>query len=354
MVRQNIIKVVSLSSFIFFGFLGSINHSQAITIGGKASSCVNVSVCNGGTLWECNPTWKNCPSNHSYINCDDHSTCITPYEGSVAASCYHNEKVCTDTRWCKYASSVKTWDPNCTKGIQYADTYNYTVVHGTHTCEDIVNWRLCDGSCGTRVGVYPFSTTLWDASETFCSIGTPVPASPTFPTAGTVTPWNCNGYGTGSVPAACSAQRLENNPVVNITATPAVGNLDTGSANVTLNWSVTNSSTSCVKGCTCTASNGWSGVKASFGSQIISVNGDTNFTLTCTNSDGGSGTDTVFFNASCTAGDVPPWSECSTNCGPGIRTITTRNVNCVYGTRSEDCNLGDCPISSEIREVLPE
>ena len=88
-------------------------------------------------------------------------------------------------------------------------------------------------------------------------------------------------------------------PVVTISASPS--SISSGSSS-TLTWSVTNSPTSC------TGSNGWSGAKASSGTQSTGalVSSQT-YTLTCTNADG-----TGSASATVTVAGTPSNGSCGT------------------------------------------
>jgi hypothetical protein len=61
------------------------------------------------------------------------------------------------------------------------------------------------GECGTRDGQnYSYTTTSWPSGTSFCSSGSPVPASPSFPSVGGTTTWECVA---NSGDDNCSARR---------------------------------------------------------------------------------------------------------------------------------------------------
>ncbi len=113
-------------------------------------------------------------------------------------------------------------------------------------------------------------------------------------------------------------------PVVTLSASPQSG---TDPFNSTLTWSTTNNPDSC------TASNGWSGSKASTGgSQTLNgIQNTATYTLTCTNS-GGSGSASVTITAapSCV---LPSSRSTPTISGPSSANVNTSfEIGCDYGS----------------------
>ena len=84
----------------------------------------------------------------------------------------------------------------------------------TDDCNDVSDAQVTltpipvDGVCGDAHTTFPVGTTAWPNGTTFCDAGTAVPASPTFPSAGQTTTWDCQGSNGGST-AACSATVAE-------------------------------------------------------------------------------------------------------------------------------------------------
>jgi hypothetical protein len=111
--------------------------------------------------------------------------------------------------------------------------------------------------------------------------------SPTSTTTYTLT---CTGTG-GSDSASATVTISTPAPIVTLTATP--GSITSGQSS-TLAWSTTNATS-------CTASGGWSGTKATSGSQSVSPTSTTTYTLTCTGP-GGSGNQ----SATVTVNGAPP------------------------------------------------
>lgn len=78
-----------------------------------------------------------------------------------------------------------------------------------------------DGVCGTANKNYPSGSTSY-GSDTFCSAGTPSPASPAFPTVSSPTTWICLGSGIGATSPNCTAT------LVNATYSVTVTSVSTG------------------------------------------------------------------------------------------------------------------------------
>lgn len=230
-----------------------------------------------------------------------------------------------------------------------------TAASQTFTC----NAPVVNGACNvSRAKVYAATETAW-AGTGWCTSGTAVNTPLTFLTPGGSATWTCQGSGGGTSPV-CNASKILPNPIVTLTANPASVNLNNGTHSITpksttLTWGISNIATACVGGCTCTASNAWSGNKASTGgseSSQIGSGADPTYTLTCTNAAGGTGTKSVTVTSSCTP---VSWHEttCSKNCGDGVFECRNITNECQKPDNCDDlpCNLADCPVSSEWKEV---
>jgi PA14 domain len=68
---------------------------------------------------------------------------------------------------------------------------------------------IINGACGTASHAYPNAATNYGA-DTFCTAGTPSPATPAFPAPGGSSAWACNG--SGGTNASCSASRAPTPP----------------------------------------------------------------------------------------------------------------------------------------------
>ena len=131
------------------------------------------------------------------------------------------------------------------------------------------------------------------------------------------------------------------------------------SVNVKFDWDITNKNEACGSvGCTCTASGDWSGSKSYPASnQNVSVNrpptGVKTFTLTCTNPNSVSGSNTKQINTSC---DPFSWTDstCNSLCGPGnFMQHSVNNLCNVTDSLGAACNNGNCPASTDFKEVRP-
>lgn len=81
---------------------------------------------------------------------------------------------------------------------------NFTQTSNCGTTRTATGTKTCtNGSCGTAAKTYASTATGY--SGTFCSVGTASPASPTFPAAGAIVFWQCQGN--GGTTATCSASR---------------------------------------------------------------------------------------------------------------------------------------------------
>ncbi|MBI2558897.1 right-handed parallel beta-helix repeat-containing protein, partial [Candidatus Woesearchaeota archaeon] len=95
-------------------------------------------------------------------------------------------------------------------------------------------------------------------------------------------------------------------PTVSITASPS--SISTG-ASSTLTWSSTNADS-------CTASGGWTGTKATYGTQSVNPTSTTTYTLTCTGT-GGSASQSAMITVQTTTGNVFYISPTGSDSNPG-------------------------------------
>jgi hypothetical protein len=85
-----------------------------------------------------------------------------------------------------------------------------------------VSTPVVNGSCGTANKTYTSGATSY-GTDTFCSVGTPSPTTPTFPSAGSSTNWSCLGSGAGTN-ASCTATRSAvTGGTYSVTVAPATG-----------------------------------------------------------------------------------------------------------------------------------
>ncbi len=142
-----------------------------------------------------------------------------------------------------YASGVTTYSPDTQCGAGTPSTTAFPAQGATvnwtcsgqnggassGTCSASRSTPVVNGSCGTANTTYASGVTSYGA-DTFCSAGTPSPASPAFPAAGSSTNWTCVGSGTGHTDASCTAVR---NAVatynLSVTATSSLGGSVTSS-----------------------------------------------------------------------------------------------------------------------------
>ncbi|MFA5013348.1 MAG: hypothetical protein WC520_02155, partial [Candidatus Paceibacterota bacterium] len=83
------------------------------------------------------------------------------------------------------------------------------------------------GQCGTANRTYAYSESAW-GSYTFCSVGTPNPASPAFPAGGSSRTWTCSGVNGGAVSGTCTATHSNARPGVCGTANRTYAQSETG------------------------------------------------------------------------------------------------------------------------------
>lgn len=260
------------------------------------------------------------------------------------------------------------------------------IVAGTGT------WSVCQPSGGTYKQ-YMTGTPIWQTvSGSTCSdIVAPVrpcgacnPAAVSTPTSitpvnrclsgGSTVPtilgnqwiWQCNGPAPDALDdASCNAPYIPV-PIITLNATPAsFGNLNNGSnaivpRNTNLDWSISNYAAACgAGGCTCTLSLAGTGNIATYDyltkseqDVLISTGGNHNFTVTCNNTNGGSGSvGPVNIPASCS---IVNWEDgCNVECGDGQNPTHTMQTNCSVTNSYPSCTMPPCPITSEWKEVRP-
>lgn len=152
-------------------------------------------------------------------------------------------------------------------------------------------------------------------------------------------------------------------PALTFTANPTTLKLNSNSNTATeksskLTWKITNYDDACYpNGCTCSASQSWSGTKDATGSSqdvTIASYGNHQYTLGCANNKYSQRriSKMVSVNASCNA---KTWYDaCTKSCGTDAQTCHRIGTTCqVSSCASIACNppLSACPVSGEIREV---
>ncbi len=87
------------------------------------------------------------------------------------------------------------------------------------------------GMCGTASKNYPAGSVSY-GTDTFCSPGTPSPASPAFPTVATPTNWICLGSGGGANSPNCLATLINSTYTVTIDSVSAGGSIISSPAGI--------------------------------------------------------------------------------------------------------------------------
>ncbi|MCA9364377.1 MAG: hypothetical protein KC736_00590, partial [Candidatus Moranbacteria bacterium] len=141
-----------------------------------------------------------------------------------------------------------------------------------------------NGSCGTAAKSYVYNATRYTGS--FCSSGTASPSSPAFPAQGGLRTWTCQGSNGGSTRSCTATRQSVPTPTLTLQASPSSVSYNSSS---TLSWSSTNTTS-------CTAFSGWTGSKATSGSESTgNLTTSQTYTLSCTGP-GGSITRSVEVN----------------------------------------------------------
>ncbi len=135
------------------------------------------------------------------------------------------------------------------------------------------------------------------------------PGTTTDPTAPTTAP----GTTTPGTTAPTTTGAAGTAPSLTFSASPT--SITTG-ASSTLSWSASGTAT-----ISCTAGGGWSGAKATSGSQAVTPGATASYTLVCTNSAGSSGTKTVSVTVSA------PVSNCKAGGTCSAAEVATHNTN---------------------------
>lgn len=175
---------------------------------------------------------------------------------------------------------------------------------------------------------------------------------------------------TFSIPNTLVCQNESNSKYVDAEPTLKVNGLDSDTVDkfspITLSWS-SNYATSCRVPATSSTVGGWTGDKGIIGigepkdisSAPMPANSTApatvlNYQISCTNP--GVPTkyvpDTVLVTVTCNYLDSG-WGDCNKKCGSGKQYRTVRYANCYEEVTERDCNNGDCPVSSEWKEVQP-
>lgn len=345
---------------------------------------VTTTVVSGRSTTVCTPyDWSyTCPCN--YLGCAEYSARTCARRDRRGACIQWNESQCI-------RCNSNGGEPPCSPVGRYVPNTGTICTSGCLRISGIAagtgTWSACQLSGGTYKQ-YMTGTPIWETvSGNSCTdvvapvrtcgvcnattVATATSISPTnLCTSGTATVpaisgnqwiWRCNGEGADTADDTnCSAPYIPA-PTVDLSATSSTTlNLDSGSGNIDLTWTITNAAASCGAGCTCTATSS-PGFESSWVGAKSSPNGNGTFsiitpsprlTVTCTNPNGGTGSDFVNIITQCTEQDT--LGVCDKNCGVGHQACSRRNTNCTISSCvNPECNLGDCPVSSEWREVKP-
>lgn len=376
---KNFSKYIALIVFLIFpnfGLATTITNSFEQTSGTYSWDDAVINCQSKGDGWDlvtANSNWsdvvafgksgyiKDTPSTITSHKCAAELTWPEDWKGAVflASSNCVGDVPKNTTRYgicygpeCTHVSSYDSWTScNALTGEQSGFDPIFSSVNGL-TCTDADLFRTC-GICNTATESVATSVAPTD----LCAFGTD-----TLPTiVGNEWVWSCNGgEATDTVDdASCSAPYIPA-PVVDLRAlTSTIINLDSGSENVELEWEITNSAMSCGAECSCFGTSsvpvvGWMGPRTSpNGNGVFSIAvSNPKLTLTCTNSTGGSGFDSIDITTHCTPLDT--LGDCDKSCGDGWRSCTHRDNNCDTSVcASVVCNLGGCPITSEWKEIQP-
>ncbi|MFA5169735.1 MAG: type II secretion system protein [Candidatus Paceibacterota bacterium] len=176
--------------------------------------------------------------------------------------------------------------------------YTYDSVTNSFTTEEPTA-----GSCGTASKTYLYTETTY-GSDTFCTLGTSTPSSPSFPALGSSTSWTCPGSNGGAT-ANCSASRG---------ATPVSGDCGTASKTYLYSETTYGSDTFCIQGTANPSS-----------PSFPELGSSTNWT--CVGSNGGT-------DDSCTASrnNTPINGSCGTKNGKYAATTPSETEACLTGT----------------------
>lgn len=219
------------------------------------------------------------------------------------------------------------------------------------------------GACGNRSTTYAASILDWPGGSVYCSVGSAL-SSPAFPNYAQTVTWTCGGVNGGPNSPLCSATRNLDTPAVTLTPTPAsVSNINNntltpGTANITLNWNISNEAQACGTGCDCSFVEG--GVPTGYNPYLTTKSanktigpGTTNFEITCRNPQNISGNATASVTATCTPQSGPP--ACDKPCGPGNTITPTLGNNCITNNSIVAGCPGNpnCPASTSFEEVRP-
>jgi hypothetical protein len=231
-----------------------------------------------------------------------------------------------------WGTAVGSWDSRGAHNA-YGQFSGWEWYCGSSYCQAYVNPQPTPPACGSANGG-TFSST---PTANLCSAGSANGMSLT----GSWYSWNCQQA--NSTPVTCGAYYRPApppDPTLTFSASPtSVG--EGGSS--TLSWSTTNATS-------CTASDGWSDSKAVSGSESVTIDQSTNFTLTCVGPSGPGGavskTVTVGCNFVTTYPEQQPEDVCSDKQDVKRHRTCGYGDDWVYGTKN--CNAG-----TNWREVAP-
>lgn len=218
------------------------------------------------------------------------------------------------------------------------------------TCSNSCTTNNCasavDGVCAAPPHLGTYLTPPPSAAR--CTIGTPSLVTQ----AGGFWNWDCLGYSGGDTDHCWATVGTPPPPLptINLTLNGSDGPLSVASGDVlNFSWTVSNADS-------CTASEKWSGVKASSDGTHVETGSaiapSGNYTLTCENSTG-TANDSVAVSFSCSA-SWGPWSACGPPCAGGNGTTERDGIgaNCLPTHEEKTCTTTLCR-DLNWREVAP-
>ena len=297
-------------------------------------------------------------------------TVSTWHDGTISYTCYYTTVAtwgapAADGR--RVASSVtqkSTSGTGCVSAsnVSYVNAAPVVRVNGSagptsvYRSGDInVSWSSTYATSCTGTGFGWSTTALSGTSATISARYAPANSNFTL---------TCTNPGGVPVSATVNLTVINNpNPIVTLVASPnPLTNLNNNSRVVgtkptTLTWTITNAALSCGSGCTCslTGPSGTLGGQSyptqnTYGTSLGS--GSHNFSVTCVNSIGGSGSANTVVTTQCSP--PAPWDDgCNVECGDGQNPHHVMQPNCTIITTNPACSMPPCPVSSDLREVKP-
>ena len=175
--------------------------------------------CKVGTPSPAFPTFPASGSSSSWICMTDSGEsplCVVSRLPYPVCGTNESEYQATDTAWPKDGTFCEEGEatPSRPKFPSAGSNTTWSCKVGTTSVDCLATRLNLDPVCGTYGGVvYQTTDTTWPPGGTFCSIGSPEPLNPLFPSVGSSTVWTCNS-GSGSVSCLASRQKNEEAPTV--------------------------------------------------------------------------------------------------------------------------------------------